>query len=69
MRERIRAIVADADADFDEEALWPPVGQVERWREQRGSGRYTLWTGDIGAALFAADCLEPRPATPIVEYA
>lgn len=44
------------------------LGQVERWRAQRGRGRYTLWTGDIGAALFAADCLEGRPATPIVEY-
>jgi hypothetical protein len=44
------------------------LGQVERWREERGRGRYTLWTGDIGAALFAADCLEPRPATPIVDY-
>jgi hypothetical protein len=42
--------------------------QVDRWRTQRGRGRYTLWTGDIGAALFAADCLELRPATPIVEY-
>jgi lanthionine synthetase-like protein len=44
------------------------LGQVGRWREQRCSGRCTLWTGDIGAALFAADCLEPRLATPIVEY-
>lgn len=44
------------------------LDQVDRWRTERGRGRYTLWTGDIGAALFAADCLEPRPATPIVEY-
>ncbi|MDP8911610.1 MAG: LanC-like protein [Actinomycetota bacterium] len=44
------------------------LGQVERWRTQRGSGRYALWTGDVGAALFAADCLEPRTAVPIVDY-
>jgi hypothetical protein len=99
-RERIPAIVADAERTFDEEALWLPIlgrgrrlrasdhplwrrlrpwlerarrfavhalGQVGR-SEQRCSGRCTLWTGDIGAALFAADCLEPRLATPIVEY-
>ena len=28
--------------------------------ERRGHGRYSLWTGDLGVALFAADCLEPR---------
>lgn len=44
------------------------LGQVERWRAERGRGRYALWTGDIGAALFAADCLETRPAVPIVDY-
>jgi lantibiotic modifying enzyme len=44
------------------------LGQVERWRERRGRGRYTLWTGDIGAALFAADCLDGRAELPIVDY-
>lgn len=43
------------------------VGQVERWREKRGCGRYSLWTGDLGAALFAADCLDARTAMPIVD--
>ena len=28
------------------------AGQVDRWRERRGAGRTTLWTGDVGAALF-----------------
>jgi hypothetical protein len=28
--------------------------QVERGRARRGRGRYSLWTGDVGAALFAA---------------
>ena len=44
------------------------LDQVERWRAERGQGRYTLWSGDIGAALFAADCLEARTAVPIVDY-
>jgi hypothetical protein len=43
------------------------LGQVERWRLERGRGRYSLWSGDIGTALYAADCLEPRLAVPIVE--
>lgn len=43
------------------------LGQVERARVQRGRGRYSLWTGDIGAALFAADCLDSRSAYPIFD--
>jgi hypothetical protein len=44
------------------------LGQVERWRAQRGTGRYSLWSGDVGVALFAADCLERNAAMPIVDY-
>jgi hypothetical protein len=43
------------------------LGQVERLRAERGRGRYSLWTGDVGVALFAADCLAGRYAYPIVE--
>jgi hypothetical protein len=39
------------------------LGQVER-REQ---GRYSLWTGDVGVALYASDCLEGRSRYPIFE--
>jgi hypothetical protein len=35
--------------------------------ERRGRGRYSLWTGDLGVALFAADCLDGRSAYPVVE--
>ena len=35
--------------------------------ERRGQGRYSLWTGDVGAALYAADCLEGRTAYPVLE--
>jgi hypothetical protein len=31
------------------------LGQVE----QRDS-RFSLWTGDVGVAVFAADCLDAR---------
>jgi hypothetical protein len=39
------------------------LGQVER----RGHGRYSLWTGDLGVALFAADCLDGRTAYPVMD--
>jgi hypothetical protein len=35
--------------------------------ERRGHGRYSLWTGDLGVALYAADCLEARSAYPVLE--
>jgi hypothetical protein len=34
---------------------------------QAGEGRFSLWTGDVGVGLFAADCLVARAAYPIVE--
>jgi hypothetical protein len=43
------------------------LGQVERWRTRRGTGRYSFWTGDVGAAVFAADCLDVSQAMPVVD--
>jgi Lanthionine synthetase C-like protein len=43
------------------------LGQVERAREHRGRGRYSLWTGDVGVALYAGDCLDGRSAYPILD--
>ncbi len=43
------------------------LGQVERSRVRRGRGRYSLWTGDIGVALYAADCLDGRTAYPVFD--
>jgi lantibiotic modifying enzyme len=40
--------------------------QVERLESSRGRGRYSLWTGDVGVALYAADCLEGRSAYPVL---
>ena len=33
---------------------------------ERGDGRYSLWTGDIGAAVFAADCLDANARYPVL---
>jgi hypothetical protein len=41
--------------------------QVQRLRERRGSGRYSLWTGDVGTALFAADCIAARSSYPVLD--
>jgi lantibiotic modifying enzyme len=34
---------------------------------ERRESRYSLWTGDVGVALFASDCLDARAAYPILE--
>lgn len=39
------------------------VEQVERM-----PARYSLFTGGIGVAIYAADCIEPRTQYPIMEY-
>jgi hypothetical protein len=44
------------------------LDQVERLRGQRRRGRYSLWTGDVGVALFAADCIDAHTRYPIMEY-
>jgi hypothetical protein len=41
--------------------------QVERARVDRGRGRYSLFTGDLGAALFAADCVDSTARYPIFD--
>ena len=33
------------------------IGQVEQARARFGKGRYSLWTGDPGVALFALSCI------------
>jgi hypothetical protein len=41
------------------------IAQVARARAQLGRGRYTLWTGDPGTALYLADCLAGGGAVPL----
>jgi hypothetical protein len=43
------------------------IGQVTRDRQRYGRGRYTLWTGDIGAALYIRACLDADPSFPIID--
>jgi hypothetical protein len=43
------------------------LGQLRRQRRARGRGRYSLWTGDLGVALFLADCLDERTGYPIID--
>lgn len=40
--------------------------QTERLRAERGRGRYSLWTGDPGVALFAAACLTTTHRYPLL---
>jgi hypothetical protein len=42
--------------------------QVAREREAHGTGRYSLWTGDIGAALMARSCIECRAGMPSLDW-
>jgi hypothetical protein len=43
------------------------LDQVLRLRAERGRGRYSLWTGDLGAALYAATCIDGRSEYPILD--
>jgi hypothetical protein len=43
------------------------LDQVARFRAAEGRGRYTLFTGDVGAALLAAACLRGDAAFPGLE--
>jgi hypothetical protein len=43
------------------------LGQVERDRAEHGRGRYSLFTGDVGVALFAAACLDADPRFPVLD--
>ena len=36
------------------------AAQMEHSRSQDGRGRYSLWTGDLGTALYLADCIDGR---------
>jgi len=41
------------------------VGQVEHNSSADGRGHYTLWTGDLGTALYLADCIDGTGALPL----
>jgi len=41
------------------------IAQVERERAVNGMGRYSLWTGDLGTALYLADCIDGAGRLPL----
>ena len=41
------------------------VAQVEQARREYGRGRYSLWTGDVGTALYLADCIDGGGRAPL----
>jgi len=43
------------------------LDQVERMRNEYGRGRFSLWTGDLGAALFAWQCIAGDPSFPTID--
>ena len=42
--------------------------QAARQRTAHGAGRYSLWTGDIGAAVMARSCIEGRAGVPSLDW-
>ena len=43
------------------------IEQVDRERTTLGRGRYTLFTGDVGVALYLRACLEADAEFPILD--
>jgi hypothetical protein len=41
------------------------AAQIESSRSEDGRGRYTLWTGDLGTALYLADCIDEIGQLPL----
>ncbi len=44
------------------------IEQVEAARTEHGRGRHTLWTGDLGTALYLHSCLSGSAAFPTIDY-
>jgi len=40
------------------------LAQLDRSRNQHGSGRFSLWTGDLGTAIYAWQCIEGVSVMP-----
>jgi hypothetical protein len=43
------------------------IAEITRRREHDGRGHYTLWTGDLGAAVFLQDCIDADHRIPTLE--
>jgi hypothetical protein len=43
------------------------VEQAERGKTLHGQRKYSLWTGDLGLAVFLLDCIHATDAMPMLE--
>jgi hypothetical protein len=43
------------------------ISQCREARVRYGRGRYSLWTGDLGLAVYLRDCISGEPAFPTVD--
>jgi hypothetical protein len=43
------------------------IAQCREARHEYGRGRYSLWTGDVGLAIYLTDCLIGLPRFPTVD--
>jgi hypothetical protein len=41
--------------------------QCQEARKQLGRGRYSLWTGDLGLAVYLMDCIRGEPNFPTID--
>ena len=41
--------------------------QTETMRDEHGRGRHTLWTGDLGVALYLRACLDVDDRWPLLD--
>ncbi len=44
------------------------IAQVETARERHGVGRHSLWTGDIGVALYLRQCIDGVAGMPSLDH-
>jgi hypothetical protein len=44
------------------------MAQVQTERDRLGRGRYSLWTGDLGVAMYLRSCLRADPAFPTIDF-
>ena len=44
------------------------IAQSDTARAQHGQRKFSLWTGDLGLALFLTDCLDARDHFPALDY-
>jgi hypothetical protein len=43
------------------------IAQCQEARDEFGRGRYSLWTGDVGLAIYLWDCVSAMPLFPTVD--